>query len=55
MYSHMMVGTNDPDTARAFYDATFAALGVKGQHTPRGAFYGTPEGGMFGVAIPLSP
>ena len=52
MYSHVMVGTDDPQQARAFYDATFAALGVTGQHTPRGAFYGTPEGGMFGVAIP---
>ena len=52
MYSHVMVGTNDPDTARAFYDATFAALGIAGQHTPRGAFYGSPEGGMFGVATP---
>jgi catechol 2,3-dioxygenase-like lactoylglutathione lyase family enzyme len=52
MYTHVMVGTNDPDTARSFYDATFAALGVAGQHTPRGAFYGTPETGMFGVAIP---
>jgi catechol 2,3-dioxygenase-like lactoylglutathione lyase family enzyme len=52
MYTHVMVGTNDPDKARAFYDATFAALGIAGQHTPRGAFYGTPEAGMFGVAIP---
>ena len=52
MYSHVMVGTDDPDAARAFYDATFAAIGVNGQHTPRGAFYGTPEGGMFGVATP---
>ena len=52
MYSHVMVGTDDPDAARAFYDATFGALGIPGQHTPRGAFYGSPETGMFGVAIP---
>lgn len=52
MFSHVMVGTNDPDKARAFYDATFSALGIAGQHTPRGAFYGTPESGMFGVTIP---
>jgi len=52
MYSHVMVGTNDPEQARAFYDATFAAIGVTGQHTPRGAFYGSPESGMFGVATP---
>ena len=52
MYSHVMVGTNDPDQARTFYDATFEALGIKGRHTPRGAFYGSPETGMFGVATP---
>ena len=52
MYTHVMVGTNDPEAARAFYDATFGALGIPGQHTPRGAWYGSPEIGMFGVAIP---
>ena len=52
MYSHVMVGTNDVDKARAFYDAVFPALGIAGQHTPRGAFYGEPATGMFGVVIP---
>ncbi|HYD24707.1 MAG TPA: VOC family protein [Croceibacterium sp.] len=52
MYSHVMIGTDDPEQARAFYDATFAALGIPGRHTPRGAFYGSPETGFFGVAIP---
>lgn len=52
MYSHVMVGTNEPEKARAFYDATFKALGVNGQHTPKGAFYGSPETGMFGVTTP---
>lgn len=52
MFSHVMVGTNDVDKARAFYDAAFGALGISGQPTPRGAFYGTPETGMFGVVQP---
>jgi catechol 2,3-dioxygenase-like lactoylglutathione lyase family enzyme len=52
MFSHVMVGTNDPDRARAFYDAAFEALGVPGQHTPKGAFYGSPEAGMFGITTP---
>jgi catechol 2,3-dioxygenase-like lactoylglutathione lyase family enzyme len=52
MYSHVMVGTNDPDKARKFYDAAFAALGISGQHTPKGAFYGSPETGMFGITTP---
>jgi catechol 2,3-dioxygenase-like lactoylglutathione lyase family enzyme len=52
MYTHVMVGTNDPEKARAFYDATFKQLGIGGQHTERGAFYGSPESGMFGVVLP---
>ena len=52
MYTHVMVGTNNKDSARAFYDATFACLGISGQESPNGAFYGSPETGMFGVATP---
>lgn len=52
MFTHVMVGTNDPDQARTFYDATFGALGVSGQHTPNGAFYGQPDKGMFGIVAP---
>ena len=37
MFTHVTVGTNDPEKARAFYDAAFAALGIAGQHNPRGA------------------
>lgn len=52
MYTHVMVGCNDKEASVAFYDASFAALGIAGQPTPNGAFYGTPEGGMFGVTKP---
>ena len=27
MYSHMMVGSNDIERSKKFYDATFAAIG----------------------------
>jgi catechol 2,3-dioxygenase-like lactoylglutathione lyase family enzyme len=52
MFTHVTVGTNDPDKSRAFYDAAFGALGIAGQHTEKGAFYGSPETGMFGVTTP---
>ncbi len=52
MFSHVMVGCNDKDQAVAFYDATFAALGITGQHHDTGAFYGVPGSGMFGVGQP---
>ena len=32
MFTHVMIGCNDKEAAVAFYDATFAALGIPGQH-----------------------
>ena len=56
MFTHVTVGTNDPDKARAFYDAVFGALGIPGQHTPKGAWYGDPDpevaSGAFFVVTP---
>ena len=52
MYSHVMVGSNDLDKSVAFYDATFGALGINGQRHENGAFYGSPETGMFGIGRP---
>jgi catechol 2,3-dioxygenase-like lactoylglutathione lyase family enzyme len=52
MFTHVMVGTNEPAKAIAFYDATFTALGVSGQRMPDRAWYGAPEKGMFGVVPP---
>jgi len=56
MFTHVTVGTNDPDRARAFYDAVFSALGIPGQHTPNGAWYGDPDpekaSGAFFVVTP---
>jgi catechol 2,3-dioxygenase-like lactoylglutathione lyase family enzyme len=56
MFTHVTVGTNDADTARAFYDAVFGALGIPGQHTPKGAWYGDPDpevaSGAFFVVTP---
>ena len=56
MFTHVTVGTNDPDRARAFYDAVFGALGIPGQPTPKGAWYGDPDpevaSGAFFVTTP---
>ena len=42
LFSHVMVGWNDKAQSLAFYDATFAALGVSGQHHDNGALLGRP-------------
>ena len=52
MYSHVMVGCNEPKASLDFYDATFAELGVTGTHMEDRAFYGSPDHGMFGVGKP---
>ncbi|MEO0062014.1 MAG: hypothetical protein RLZZ08_574 [Pseudomonadota bacterium] len=52
VFSHVMVGANNPDQSIAFYDATFGVLGVPGQRMESRAFYGSPETGMFAVGTP---
>lgn len=54
MYSHIMVGANDLEASKTFYDATMAALG----HGPgminedRRVFYMTPTG-IFACSLPI--
>jgi catechol 2,3-dioxygenase-like lactoylglutathione lyase family enzyme len=54
MYFHVMVGANDLEASRKFYDATLGALGVpnKGQFrdNPAAYMYGDPETGIFFVS-----
>jgi catechol 2,3-dioxygenase-like lactoylglutathione lyase family enzyme len=54
MFSHVMVGTNDLDRAKAFYDALLGALDVKPGFVDRHrVFYSTP-GGNFAVSLPIN-
>lgn len=56
MYFHVMVGANDIEASKKFYDATFMALGVpgKGQFRaePQAYMYGDPSTGLFFVTKP---
>jgi catechol 2,3-dioxygenase-like lactoylglutathione lyase family enzyme len=54
MFSHIMVGSNDIDASKTFYDATFAALGgPAGRIDPYGRVgYYTPAG-RFIVTKPI--
>lgn len=53
MFSHVMVGTNDLDRAKAFYDALFATLDVGPGFVDRHrVFYRTPQG-VFAVSLPI--
>lgn len=56
MYFHVMVGSNDLEASKTFYDATFDTLGIpsKGQFRddPAALMYGDPENGLFLVTKP---
>ena len=53
MFSHVMIGTNDLDKAKAFYDALLGTLGVPpGRVDRHRVFYRTPTG-VFSVTKPI--
>ncbi len=53
MFSHIMVGTNDLERAKSFYDALLGALGVPPAMVDRHRiFYRTPTG-VFSVSLPI--
>jgi len=54
MFTHVMIGSNDLERARAFYDATFAALGGKpGKMDERGRLIYAHEGGRLMITKPI--
>lgn len=54
MFSHMMVGSNDIDRSKTFYDATFAAIGGKeGRKDEKGRLIYMHDGGIFIVTSPI--
>ena len=53
MFSHIMIGTNDLDRAKAFYDPVLGALGIPPAVVDRHRiFYRTPTG-VFAVSLPI--
>jgi len=53
MFSHVMIGTNDLENAKAFYDALLGTLGVPpGRVDRHRVFYRTPTG-VFSVSKPI--
>jgi catechol 2,3-dioxygenase-like lactoylglutathione lyase family enzyme len=54
MFSHIMVGANDIDASRTFYDATLGALGARGGRTDdHGRLIYMHDGSMFLVSKPI--
>jgi len=54
MFSHIMIGTNDLEKAKTFYDGVLGALGVGPAHVDgHRIFYMTPTG-VFSVSEPIN-
>lgn len=54
MFTHVMIGSNDLERARSFYDATFAALGGRhGEMDARGRLIYAHEGGLLMITKPI--
>lgn len=54
MYSHNMVGANDIEAAKKFYDATFQAIGGRPAITDdKGRLIYMHNGGLFLVGAPI--
>ncbi|BBB12752.1 VOC family protein [Sphingopyxis sp. FD7] len=54
MYSHNMVGSNDLEASKKFYDATFQAIGGKpGIVDDKGRLIYMHKGGLFLVTAPI--
>jgi catechol 2,3-dioxygenase-like lactoylglutathione lyase family enzyme len=53
MFSHIMIGTNNLDQAKTFYDAVLGTLGIPAGAVDRHrVFWRTPTG-VFSVSLPI--
>jgi len=53
MFSHIMVGTNDLDRARTFYDAVLGTLGVPAGMVDRHRAFWRTRTGTFSTSLPI--
>ena len=54
MFSHVMLGVNDMEASKAFYDATLGALGHKpGVMDPKGRCFYFTDSGVFALTRPI--
>ena len=54
MFSHVMIGTNDLDRAKKFYDAVLGTLGVPAGVVDRHRAFWRTKTGTFSVSLPIN-
>ncbi len=54
MFSHIMVGANDIEESKVFYDAVLGAIGYEpGVIDPKGRCFYVTKTGIFSISIPI--
>lgn len=53
MFSHIMIGTNDLEKSKQFYDTVLGTLGVKPGFLDRHRVFWRTSGGTFSVSLPI--
>jgi catechol 2,3-dioxygenase-like lactoylglutathione lyase family enzyme len=55
MFSHIMIGANNIEESKKFYDAILGELGIKpGMIDPKGRCFYFTELGVFGLSVPIN-
>ena len=55
MFSHIMIGANDLDASKKFYDAALGALGVApGKMDAKGRVFYRTKSGVFAITKPIN-
>ncbi|MFT3800752.1 MAG: VOC family protein [Burkholderiaceae bacterium] len=54
MFSHVMVGTNDLEKSKRFYDALLGTLGVGPGVADKNRYFYMSRTGMFGITTPIN-
>ncbi len=54
MFNHIMVGVQDLERSRKFYDALLGALGVAPGVANKNRFFWRAGGGTFGITTPIN-
>ncbi len=53
MFSHVMIGTNNLEKAKSFYDALLGTLGVPEGHVDRYRVFWRTKSGVFAISEPI--
>lgn len=54
MFSHVMLGVNDLEVSKKFYDAVLGTLGIGPGVANKSRYFYRSPGGSFGITIPIN-